>query len=121
MGNLNLLPATGILNLDGVISAEDVITLDASTVQIRVNCPLCGRSSDRVHSRYTRTAADLPWQGIAVRLKIKTRRFFCDNHQCERLVFTAMSRKAPGFSHGDIRLRAFPKARYCSFCFIGVS
>lgn len=88
MGNLNLLPATGLLNLDSIIPAADVITLVASTVQTRVNCPSCGHSTERVHSRYTRTVADLPWQGIAVRLKLKTRRFFCGNHECERLVFT---------------------------------
>ena len=88
MGNLNLLPATGLMNLDCVLPAEDVITLIASTVRPRVNYPLCGYSAERVHSRYTRTLADLPWQGVAVRLRLETRRFFCDNHQCERLVFT---------------------------------
>lgn len=88
MGNLTLLPATGLLNVDSVIPADNVITLDASTIRTRVNCPACGHSSERVHSRYTRTVADLPWQGVAVRLKIKTRRFFCDNHECKRLIFT---------------------------------
>ena len=88
MGNLNLLPATGLLNLDCVIPAADVITLVASTNRPQVNCPSCGHPSERVHSRYTRTVADLPWQGVAVRLKLKTRRFFCDHHECERHVFT---------------------------------
>ncbi len=88
MGTLNLLPATGLLKLDGVLPAPDLITLIASTIRPRVNCPSCGHSSGRIHSRYTRTVADLPWQGVAVRLKLKTRRFFCDNGECECVIFT---------------------------------
>ncbi len=50
-------------------------------------CPLCGRSSKRVHSRYSRTLSDLPWLGIAVRLEVRARRFFCDESSCERAIF----------------------------------
>jgi hypothetical protein len=34
------------------------------------------------------TLADLPWHGIAVRLRLHTRRFFCSSLTCSRRVFT---------------------------------
>ncbi|MDQ3316881.1 MAG: ISL3 family transposase [Actinomycetota bacterium] len=50
-------------------------------------CPLCNSTSARVHSRYPRTLADLPWRGIAVSFRVRARRFFCGNGGCERSVF----------------------------------
>jgi transposase len=41
-----------------------------------------------VHSRYTRQVADLPWCGVAVRLQLQVRRFFCDQPTCPRAIFT---------------------------------
>jgi transposase len=41
-----------------------------------------------VHSRYERCVADLPWQGCAVRLQLRTRRWFCGNAACPRRIFT---------------------------------
>lgn len=43
--------------------------------------------SARVHSRYTRAVADLPWHGVAVRLELHTRRFRCQNSLCSRCIF----------------------------------
>lgn len=83
-----LLPAPGLLRLECVVPTVGVITLAAAAVQTAATCPLCGRSSGRVHNRYRRTVADLPWQGIAIRLELTTRRFFCDNGACRRVVFT---------------------------------
>ncbi len=54
----------------------------------RARCPLCSRQSKRVHSRYVRVISDLPWQGIPVKLRLRVRRFFCDNPGCERKIFT---------------------------------
>jgi transposase len=45
-------------NLDPVHSAITV-TLQARRTTAR--CPLCGGRSKRIHSRYERTLADLPW------------------------------------------------------------
>lgn len=41
-----------------------------------------------MHSRYTRQVADLPWSGVAVRLQLHVRRFFCDQPTCPRAIFT---------------------------------
>jgi transposase len=58
------------------------ITLIVTTIQPRASCPRCHQPSRRVQSRYMRTVADLPWQGIAVRLHLQTRRFFCQQPDC---------------------------------------
>ena len=50
-------------------------------------CPLCGAVSSRVHSHYTRTLADLPWQGCIVTILVRARRFRCGRAGCSRQVF----------------------------------
>lgn len=51
-------------------------------------CPLCGAHSARVHSRYQRMPWDLPWGRWPVQLIIYARRFFCDEPQCVRRIFS---------------------------------
>ena len=51
-------------------------------------CPTCGRSSQRVHSRYARHLSDLPWEGIPVRIELRVRRFFCTVDDCGQRIFT---------------------------------
>jgi transposase len=41
-----------------------------------------------VHSGYRRTLADRPWNGLRVRLCLRTRRWFCDRPGCPRRIFT---------------------------------
>lgn len=50
-------------------------------------CPTCHRSSTRVHSRYSRTLRDLPWQGAVVQLRIELRRFQCRSRDCPRKTY----------------------------------
>lgn len=50
-------------------------------------CPLCHPPSHAVHSSSQRTLADLPWNGIAVRLHLTTRRFFCRVTDGPRRIF----------------------------------
>lgn len=50
-------------------------------------CPLCGRRSKRIHSRYERTLADLPWGTHAVTIRLRVRRLFCRNARCARRIF----------------------------------
>ncbi|CAN5628424.1 hypothetical protein BH10ACI4_BH10ACI4_07860 [soil metagenome] len=51
-------------------------------------CPACGSRSSRVHSRYLRTIADLPWEGIPVQISLRSRKFFCVDQRCPRRIFT---------------------------------
>ena len=51
-------------------------------------CPECDRASRRVHSRYRRHIADLPWEGIPVKIELRVRRFFCVTDGCSQRIFT---------------------------------
>lgn len=82
-----ILPAPKLLNLISVRAGANVITLAARASSRVASCPVCEKQSLRVHSRYTRTLADLPWQGIPVTLHLHVRRFFCDERTCHRAIF----------------------------------
>lgn len=75
------------IRLDKIVSGSCVITLEATTIHASGSCPLCRCSSKRIHSRYKRKIADLPWHGVAVRLELYTRRFLCTNGLCEQRIF----------------------------------
>lgn len=49
--------------------------------------PTCQRRSTRIHSRYSRTLRDLPWQGAVVQLRIELRRFHCRSRDCPRKTY----------------------------------
>jgi transposase len=51
-------------------------------------CPLCSTPAYRIHSRYERTLADLPWAQYRVRLQLRVRKWFCRNRSCHRCIFT---------------------------------
>ena len=75
------------LALESLTSKDTQVVLVVKTIQAAVKCPRCHQLSSRVHSRYQRTVADLPWQGVTVRLQILTRRFFCIDKTCVRQIF----------------------------------
>lgn len=83
-----LVPAPDHLHLVSLSATADGITLVAQTCSDAACCPVCDQPSRRVHSRYRRTLADLPWQGIPARVLLWTRRFFCDAPACPRRIFT---------------------------------
>lgn len=51
-------------------------------------CPRCSRASDRVHSYYVRTVADVPCAGRQVCITLQVRKFRCPHGACEQKVFT---------------------------------
>ncbi len=63
------------------------VTISVASVGPSARCPVCDRASRRVHSRYARKLADLPWHGTPVILRAGVRRFFCDETSCERRIF----------------------------------
>ena len=68
--------------------ATTQITLRVRSTQTRVPCPLCATPAARIHSRYERTLADLPWAAYRVRLQLRVRKWFCANPACVRRIFT---------------------------------
>jgi len=88
MPSFTLLPGTAELRLDHLVSETNSITMVVTTARPAAPCPTCHHPSTRVHSRYLRSLADLPWNGIVVRLRLHTRRFFCSSLHCSRRIFT---------------------------------
>jgi len=82
---LPLIPASLIVN--DVLSISDNVIIQASPCQASAPCPTCAHLSGRLHSRYQRTLADLPWQGRPVALQVQARRFRCLNPACARQTF----------------------------------
>ena len=83
-----LCPSPLELQLAEVRFAAPELIVTATARRRVVACPKCGHASTRIHSRYSRTLADLPWHGLRVRLDVHVRRFFCDVPGCKRRIFT---------------------------------
>ena len=88
MAKPTLLPDPTCLHLQLLDASDTTITMMVTTTSPEADCPLCHCCSERVHSRYVRQVADLPWMGCAVRLELHVRRFFCANQACARQIFT---------------------------------
>lgn len=63
------------------------LALELRATATEAACPLCGRFSTRMHSGYSIKIADLPRHGTPVVLRIRARKFFCDDPSCERRIF----------------------------------
>jgi len=87
MSITDVLPADAGLAIKAVGLAPDLIALALESTHESANCPACGAPSDRVHSHYTRTVADLPWRGRQVILRLTVRRFRRRTARCTWLIF----------------------------------
>lgn len=82
-----ILPDPARLRLSHLATTATAITAVVSTTTASAACPLCGRLAVRVHSRYIRSVADVPWHGVPFRLRLHVRRFFCEEPTCARVIF----------------------------------
>ena len=73
--------------LADVCLEQETLTLVLKSNQTSAVCPECSHSSTRIRGRYTRTLADLPCQGRAVRVRLEVRRFVCRTRGCPRTTF----------------------------------
>ncbi|WP_169789516.1 ISL3 family transposase [Skermanella aerolata] len=71
-----------------VVPSADTVMITTAPKAPEACCPVCGHASHRVHSRYFRTLADLPWQRRTVLIRIQARRFRCPVAECPRRIFT---------------------------------
>ena len=83
-----VVPSESELVVEAITATDAGLTIQVASYRRRAPCPRCGRDADRVHSRYTRRLADLPWQGRAVCLQLTTRKFLCAWRTCRRRIFT---------------------------------
>ncbi len=81
------LPVPPSLYGEALLLGDDGLTILTAAAGETARCPLCDQRSDRVHSRYVRTLADLPWADVTVRVRVHVRKFFCDNPVCPRRIF----------------------------------
>ena len=86
-----LLSNASLLHLDTWQTDDTAtqLTLWVTSTQALVHCPVCRFPTRRVHSRYVRTVADLPWGPWRVVLHLQVRKFFYANGRCTRRIFTA--------------------------------
>ena len=75
------------LHVNALLVDDDAVTIRTISESTNARCPLRGDPTDRIHSRFTRILADVPWAGIVVRLQVQVRTFFCDNPVCPRRIF----------------------------------
>lgn len=85
-----LLPTTRQLHLDAwqLDDTATQLTLRVTSTQALVHCPVCRFPTRRLHSRYVRTGADLPWGPWRVALQLHGRKCCCANGRCPRPMFT---------------------------------
>ncbi len=70
-----------------VVERDGSLVLVVEPTRVAVPCPRCGGLSRRQHSRYDRHPLDLPWRGKTVRMRVHSRRWFCDAPTCPRKIF----------------------------------
>ncbi len=70
-----------------VVERDGSLVLVVEPTRVVVPCPRCGELSRRQHSRYERHPLDLPWRGKIVRMRVHTRRWFCDTATCAQKIF----------------------------------
>jgi transposase len=86
----DLLPQAPLLHLETwqIDTTTGQVTLRVQSTQTLMHCPVCRFPTRRIHSRYSRTVADLPWAEYRVVLQLSVRKFCCANGRCLRRIFT---------------------------------
>lgn len=95
-----------------VVERDGSLVLVVEPSGAAVACPQCGELSRRRHSQYERHPLDLPWRGQIVRLRVHSRRWFCDTPTCPRKIFAdrfdgALARYARRTAVADDLLKTF--------------
>ena len=105
MPTSHLLADPTSIRLEKITQHPSSLTLVVRATRAQAECPRCHRPSSRVHSYYTRTVADLPWHGVAVKLELRTRRFRCKNSLCTKRVFCErLPRVVASYARKTVRL-----------------
>jgi transposase len=85
--HLWLLPHLAALRIRHVRAEGRAVWLEADVAAADAGCPACATISARVHTRYQRVLADPAIGGRPSLLRVRVRRFFCDNTGCNRRTF----------------------------------
>lgn len=67
---------------------EDKVLITLNPTNNESKCPCCEEKSDKIHSRYRRKLLDLPMLDKSTKIILNSRRFFCNNPNCSRKIFS---------------------------------
>jgi transposase len=100
-----LLPSSEPLWIESIDAQEPGLMLTLAVTDPQAVCPDCLQPTLRVHGRYWRTLADLPWAATPVQLRLHVRRFWCETPRCARKTFTErLPELAPHYARTTARL-----------------
>src|SRR6266568_3596877 len=112
-----LLPLPEGLEIATIETIDDLLVVYIVSTKVKAYCPRCFCLAKRRHSRYTRVVADLPCAGFRVQLRLQMRKFFCENVNCSRKIFTE---RVPAFvepwAQTTVRLRQAVQALGTATC-----
>lgn len=77
-----------VLIVNNIDYSCSIVKIYASIKAKQSKCPICGKYSNKAHDHYTRTISDLPVFQNKTAISLKTRKFKCQNPQCNRKVFS---------------------------------
>ena len=101
----HLLPPDQQLKFQTLIIDEPRLILVAAMISAKSTCPDCSQPTDRIHGRYQRTLADLPWATAPIELRVIVRRFRCLTCTCRRQTFAErLPTIAPPYARTTTRL-----------------
>jgi transposase len=83
---LDPVPGCPCLRLDDLVVAPTMTVASLTSTAASASCPRCRTPSDRVHSHYRRTVADLPGHDRPVVIRLVVRRFRCINPDCPQVI-----------------------------------
>jgi len=107
---MTLLPKSQGLKLQDVAINAEMVSLSVESTCPSACCPVCGQRTARLHSRYLRTLADLPWGGRPVRVSLRVRRFRCSRSECPRRIFAErLPSVVEPYARKTARLREIPR------------
>ena len=78
--------SSGLL-IQNIEQSDGVFHVYATSSSEEGTCPYCGHMSKKVHSRYVRVIHDLSILGHRVVIYLGVRKFFCQNHECDKTTF----------------------------------
>jgi transposase len=83
---LFLLPDT--IDIEALYPTQSHLTIQVRCILKSAACPLCQHPSERIHSSYGRSVADVPCGGRRLTLALTVRNFVCGTPDCPRKIFT---------------------------------
>jgi len=111
---LDTFPESPGLHLDDLVLTPDLAVALVTSTSATADCPCCGTPSERVHSHYRRTVADLPCHDRRFVLRLRVRRFRCTEPGCTRRVFCE---RLPGLLAAHARSTTRLTGAHCAIGF----